>query len=141
MNGSQANAKTRRSNPPESEASDDSPDQGRQGSCPEATDVRSEDAFQVPLFARASPASVVSDNLEPGLLDSIVGEPRSHFEQLRDTADRLEGIPAELHAAGFLTASVYSEAARRNLRYAAASIVLDVRTADLDSGDDWEPEG
>jgi hypothetical protein len=106
--------------------------------CSAAAGVPSCEDFWVPLFAPASGAPIISDDLEPGLLDSLVGEPRFLFEQLRDAADCLKGIPAELREAGFLTASVYAEAARRNLSYAAASITLDLRTVDPDGGDDWE---
>lgn len=108
------------------------------GLCSAAAGAQSCQGFQVPLFAPASRASIISDDLEPGLVEGLVGEPRSLFEQLRDNAKCLEGVPAELREAGFLTGSVYAEAARRNLHYAAASIAVEERTADTDDGDEWE---
>jgi hypothetical protein len=92
----------------------------------------------VPLFAPASGASALSDHLEEVLIDGLSGDPKLLAERLRDAADCLEGRPAELRVAGFLTASVYAEAARRNLRHAAASIGLDMRGAVVDSCDDLE---
>lgn len=138
MSGSQGSARTRPSGNRESLGSSGLGVRAGRGSCSSAGDLRAYEDFQVPLFAQASVASIVSDKLDRGLLESLEGAPRLLFERLCDTANRLDGAPVELEAIGFLTASVYAEAARRNLRYAAASIGVEVRAAGLDSDDDLD---
>lgn len=69
----------------------------------------------------------MSEAGEVGEPCAIAGQPiDASCEYLRATANGLAGLPEALKETDSLTASIYVEAARRNLHYAADLIAIDL---------------